>query len=305
MLALAASLAGALTGSWLVPRIVKRSSELLGTVPAAVSPRNILLSSLVVLAVVTVAAAVPTLRLARADVLRSLDAHRYARAINPLARRLPLVRPLPASLALKQVLARPARSAATALALALTVGSLVAGLAFEATVHHEDAAEAVAQSSRPVDPLAGELAPARPDPVAVSDSTREQLQPIVHGFNAVLVTVAVVNLLATTLLSLQRRQREVSVGRALGLTPGQVRLSVFCSDGLLGLVAAIAGIPLGIALFLGVYQLVNGDTELAALPPAWQLVLVPFAVVAAVVAVVAMPARRAAGGSITAALHYE
>ena len=113
------------------------------------------------------------------------------------------------------------------------------------------------------------------------------------------------NLLATSLLSLRRRRREIALIRAVGFTPRQVRRAVFCSDGLLGLVASLAGLPLGMALFFGVYQLVNGNTELATLAPAWQLALVPIVCVVAVVGVVAIPARQAAAASVSTVLQYE
>ncbi len=305
VLAAAAAVAGAFLGSWITPLIVRRSSELLGTVPVAVSTSRVVLTVVTVVSVVGVAAVVPTLRLARAGVLRLLSARVDAGTINRVARRLPLRSPLPATLAAKQTLARPARSAATAAALALTVASLVAGLAFEATVKHEDAVEQQAQQNRPRDPNAEGLAPSQPDPVPISDSTREQLRPIVHSFNGVLVAVAVMNLLATAIVSLRRRRRDIAVTRAIGLTPAQVQRSVFCADGLVGLAAALLGIPLGIAMFLGVYQLVNGDTELAVLPPIWQLIAVPVTCVAAVIAVVAVPARSAVRVTLIDALRYE
>ncbi len=305
LLAASAAVVGAVLGSWITPLIVRKSSELLGTVPVTVSGSRIVLTAVIVLAVVLVAAIVPTLRLARAGVLRSLSARTDVAATNRVARRVPLRSPIPSTLAVKQILARPARSIATTAALALTVASLVAGLAFEATVKHEDTVEQQAQQTRPRDPTAEGLAPSQPDPVPISDSTREQLRPIVHGFNAVLVAVAVVNLLATAIVSLRRRRRDIAVTRAIGLTPAQVQRNVFCSDGLVGLAASLIGIPLGITMFLGVYQIVNGDTELAVLPPFWQLIAVPIACVAAVIAVIAIPARNSVRLNITDALHYE
>lgn len=93
--------------------------------------------------------------------------------------------------------------------------------------------------------------------------------------------------------------------RAIGFTPEQVRRSIAWGDGLVGVIAAIAGIPLGTAMFLAVYRLVNGSTDLAALPPLCQLAAVPLATVAAVLAVVAIPARQASRASIIDGLAYE
>ncbi len=304
-LAAVAGVAGALIGVWLTPRLLVDSPALLGGVPTALSPGRVAATLAVVMATAALAAAGPALRVARAGVALSLRTGGHDARPNRLSRRLPLDRPLALALGLKQTLGRPGRSALTAAALTLSVGSLVAGLAFEATVHREDALELADQARLGAGGLGGELAPSAPDPVPVADTTRQQLKPIVHGFNAVLATVAVTNLAATALVSLRRRQRELAVARAVGLTPRQVRLGVYCADGLLGVVAAAAGIPLGVALFLGVYQVVNGDTDRAALPPWWQLALVPVVTVAAVVAVIAGPARSSSRLGITATLRQE
>ncbi|MEZ5410225.1 MAG: FtsX-like permease family protein [Acidimicrobiales bacterium] len=304
-LAAMAAVAGSAVGVWLTPRLLADSSVLLGAAPTPLSPARVAATAAVVMATAAAAAMAPALRVGRSTVARSLRARGHDARPNRLSRRVPLERPLPVTLGVKQTLGRPGRSALTAAALTLSVGSLVAGLAFEATVRHEDALELADQARQQADARAGELAPTAPDPVPVSDATREQLKPIVHGFNGVLAAVAVINLAATALVSLRRRQRELAVTRAVGLTPRQVRLGVYWADGLLGVVAAVAGIPLGTALFLGVYQLVNGSTERAALPPWWQLALVPVVTVAAVVAVIAGPARAASRLGITTALRQE
>ena len=304
-LAAGAAVAGSLLGVWLTPRLLADSTALLGAVPTPLSPARVAATVIAVMVTAALAAAGPAVRVARSTVARSLRTGGLDARPNRLSHRVPLERPLPVALGVKQTLGRPGRSALTAAALTLSVGSLVAGLAFEATVQHEDALELADQARFQAGTLGGELAPTAPDPVPMTDATREQLKPIVHGFNAVLAAVAVINLAATALVSLRRRQRELAVARAVGLTPRQVRLGVYCADGLLGVVAAVAGIPLGAALFLGVYQLVNGSTERAALPPWWQLALVPVVTVAAVVAVIAGPARAASRLGITTALRQE
>ena len=58
-------------------------------------------------------------------------------------------------------------------------------------------------------------------------------------------------------------------------------------------------------MFLAVYQLVNGSTDLAVLPPLWQLAVVPLACVIAVLAVVAVPARQASRARIIDGLLYD
>ena len=299
----AAGLAGGVAARWLGPLVVRDSSELLGTVPVHTSWTSVVTTVSVTVGVVTLAAGLAAWRLATAGVLRSLDAHRDVHAPNGLVRALPLTRPLPLALAVKQLAARPWRSLAVAAALSVTVMALVAGLAFEATSRNEDRAERADLADRASSIThGGDLAPSGPDPVTVVDAAREQVRPLVHTFNAVLVTVAVVNLLATATLSVRRRSREIAVTRAMGFTPEQVRRSVFCADGLLGLAASLVGIPLGLAMFAGVYRIVNGDLDLAVRPPIWQLALLPALCVVAVLVVVSVPAGRAAGRSVVDAL---
>jgi putative ABC transport system permease protein len=68
----------------------------------------------------------------------------------------------------------------------------------------------------------------------------------------------------------------------------------------------VLGIPLGIAIFLGVYALANdGSTDEAATPPAWQLALLVPAVVLLVALVCGLPARLAARIRVVDALRYE
>jgi putative ABC transport system permease protein len=302
-LGLVGSLAGVLLGAYLTPLVVRRSAELVGGVPVEVSLLRLVLIVLVVEAMITVVTLVPTLRGARFSVARGLAARGTARSPGLSARAVGLRSPVPIALGLRDALARPGRTVSTTLALALSVGSLVAGLAMEATFNHEDAAAAAAVARVSPDPAG--LAPAGPDQVSAEDSTRAQLRPVVHGLNGVLFLVAVVNLLATALLAVRERVRDVGVLRAIGLTPKQVSASVFAANGLAGLVAALVGIPLGLALFLGVYEIVNGNTELAVFPAWWVLALVPAATALALVAVSALPARRAARLQVVDALRYE
>ena len=300
-----AAVIGAFAGAFLTPTIAQQSTELVGAVPVTVGLADVIETVAIIVAVVFASATIPTVRLARASVLQSLRARRSSGDTSRFTRFVPLARPIPGTLGLKTILARPGRSFATALALALSVVCLVAGLSFEATVHNEDAAELVASANRPRTLDVGGLAPTTRDPIAIRDTTREQLRPIVRGFNVVLAAVAVVNLLAAALLSLRQRRRDIALLRATGMTPGQVRWSIYIGDGTLGLAAAILGIPLGCLLFLGVYQIVNGDMALAVLAPAWQLAVVPLVCISAVVAVVTIPARHATAVDVSSAIRFE
>jgi ABC-type lipoprotein release transport system permease subunit len=66
----------------------------------------------------------------------------------------------------------------------------------------------------------------------------------------------------------------------------------------------VLGIPLGLAVFGGVYRIAGGDADLITMPPAWQLALVPAATALAVALAAAIPARRATGIRVAEALRF-
>lgn len=299
--ALAGSVAGVLLAAVIAPALVRRSADLVGSVPVSLDPLTGLFVTLAVVAVVALVTIVPVRRIGRATTMRVL-----AGADAPArARRIGLGRFLPLGIGFKQALARPGRTAAIVIALTLSVGSFVSVLAMEATLDREDAVETLAASSGvlPADPAG--LAPGRPDAIAVPDLGREQIRPIVWGLNALLLAVIVANLLATTLLSARERTRETGVLRAVGVTPRQVITGLLASQTAIAAVAAAVGVPLGLALFIGVYRLANGSTEFVTMPPAWQLALVPVATVAAVALVALVPARYAARLRVVDALRRD
>jgi ABC-type antimicrobial peptide transport system permease subunit len=90
--------------------------------------------------------------------------------------------------------------------------------------------------------------------------------------------------------------------RAVGFTPRQVLAGLIGSQAALAALAAAVGIPLGLAMFGALYQLAGGEGRVLAMPPAWRLLIVPPATVAAVALVALIPARLAAAVGITDAL---
>ena len=90
----------------------------------------------------------------------------------------------------------------------------------------------------------------------------------------------------------------------MGVTPGQLGRSVLSSQGILGLIAALAGIPLGLAIFRLAVWMTDGGDEFA-YPEWWWLVLVPPAIVASVLVLTYPLARHAAGIRVAEALRYE
>jgi putative ABC transport system permease protein len=134
---------------------------------------------------------------------------------------------------------------------------------------------------------------------------RSQFRLIVYGLNAVLLLMALANLLTTALLTVRERVRDFGILKAIGLTPRGVGSSVMSAHGLLGGLAALIGVPLGVGFFAGVYALANGSTDDLATPPWWQLVLIIPAAVVLVALAVGIPARLAARIKVVDALRYE
>jgi len=95
--------------------------------------------------------------------------------------------------------------------------------------------------------------------------------------------------------------------RALGLTPGQVRVTIAWQATTLASVGLLLGIPLGIALARTVWRVVAERTPVQYVPPVAVLVLLLVAPVAVIVAnmLAAYPSHRAVRQHIGAVLRTE
>jgi putative ABC transport system permease protein len=142
------------------------------------------------------------------------------------------------------------------------------------------------------------------DPVDDDAGEGARLRPIVYGLDAVLLFVGLTNLLAAILLSLRERARNLGLLRAAGLTPGQATAVFLTSQAGVAVVAALAGIPIGLAVFRLAIE-ATGSTDEFAYAPLLQLGLLAPAAVVLVLALAAPFARRAAAGSAARPLRYE
>ncbi len=299
--ALAGAVLGVLVGVAATPLFVARSAALLATSETPpFDPRDVALVLALTLGAVAAFALGPSRRAAHTSVALLLAGPQPSRRrsrLAELAERLGL--PVPVTLGARDSFAHPGRAALTALSLALTVGAVVATLSMEASLAVVPPPlpqpAAAAQSLGPL--------PAR-DPVDDDADEAAQLRPIVYTLDAVLLFVALTNLVATILLSLRERARNLALLRAAGLTPGQVTTSFLTSQAGVAIVSALAGIPLGLAVFRGSIQL-TGSTDEFAYPRALWLVLLAPASVALILAVSAPLARRAVRRSVGDALRYE
>lgn len=143
-----------------------------------------------------------------------------------------------------------------------------------------------------------------------ADDEVQTIQGIMLGLNSVLVLIAIVNLLAMTLLAVRERTRDIGIFKTIGLTPAQIVISVIAGASMLALLAVIIGVPIGMQISrlffdnIGVGNF-DFDSALYQSPPLlWLVLLVPFAIVIAAASSV-IPARFAARIQVTEALRYQ
>jgi putative ABC transport system permease protein len=145
---------------------------------------------------------------------------------------------------------------------------------------------------------------------AEGDEEAQTLKTVMFGLSGVLLAIGTINLVATTMLGVRERMRDYGIYRAIGLTPGQVVLTVASNVGLLALIAAVVGIPLGLLTFRVMFEVVGSDLFGAAPewyrnPPVWQMALIlPGAVAIAAIAS-ALPARQVARLQVARVLRWD
>ncbi|RPI58145.1 MAG: ABC transporter permease, partial [Chloroflexi bacterium] len=85
------------------------------------------------------------------------------------------------------------------------------------------------------------------------------LQLAIYVLSAVLIGIALVNVFNSSLLAVREKVRDVGIYKTVGMTPGQVVAMVGTSAGLLGLVSAVVGIPVGLLLTTGLMDLLTAS----------------------------------------------
>ena len=145
---------------------------------------------------------------------------------------------------------------------------------------------------------------------ATGDADTASIQGVVTGLGLTLAFVGLINLIATTVISVRERNREYAILRAIGLTPGQITLVVGSSVATLAAIAGVLGLPLGLLVsrlvYYGVLQRNLGLVpEWFTFPAWWQLALMVPALVVAALAAAALPAQRATRIDIAQALRAD
>jgi putative ABC transport system permease protein len=135
----------------------------------------------------------------------------------------------------------------------------------------------------------------------ITDSVN-QIIAIVAGLLAFAVVIALIGVVNTLSLSVFERTRESAIGRALGLTRGQLRLMLLVEALLMAAVGAVVGVAYGALYGWATSSVVfAGIDPLVSFPVGNLLAYIGIAVLAGAAASV-WPARHAARASIVAAM---
>jgi ABC-type antimicrobial peptide transport system permease subunit len=280
-LGLLATALGFALGMTLAPRLAAPSAEtLLGSPTISANPWHLPIASCVVLPALLAGALTSSRRSARYTVVQAIRSGHASPPRTLLARAV--IRPfLPMTLALglKDLFARGRRALLLIGAITLTGAVVVVALSLEATLDGRPAGE-------------------------VSDVPNE-LPVLVYTLDAVLLVITLTTLVAVALLSVRERGRDYGILKAIGLTPSQITSTVVGVHAALALLAALLSIPLGIGLYLALYQAASGNTTDAVVAP-WQwLALIPIVTPVLVVAATGLPARLATRIRTADALRFD
>jgi putative ABC transport system permease protein len=129
------------------------------------------------------------------------------------------------------------------------------------------------------------------------------------GVSALVVIVALANLVSTMLLAVRERTHDLGVLRAVGATPRQIVGMVAIGAAVLALMAAVLGVPLGLAVGGAVAEVVGAESGLGpgvgAGPGAVALFVLVLLVVLLAALLGAIAARRAAAAEVSDLVRYE
>jgi putative ABC transport system permease protein len=193
-------------------------------------------------------------------------------------------------LGLKDIATRRGRAVVTVLSvtLAVTIAVAIIGLA---TSELNPAIAPTQAAQLPADPADISRLPVFSS--AVSDQAIGRIMTLIAALQVLLGGVAVITLLAAASMSIQERLRELGVLHALGCTTGQLVGASAVSQGTLGGIGSLLGIPLGLGVYLLFKAMAGGGFTGSPPPPAILLIaLAAIAIAAAAGAIPALLAQR-------------
>ncbi len=280
LLALAATAIGVTVGQLIAPVLTNLGNGLLGSPPTPpLSGQSVLEVAFVAVAVAIGATLVPAIRGARTSTIRALNdpAHppRRRPALIALSSRLPV----PLLLAVRLVARRIRRSLLTAASMTIAVAMVVAALTLEHKVQLTNQQQVAAVGGATV---------------------ADRVTHLVFLLSAVLVALAAINAIFSTWATVIDAQRTTALVKALGATPRQVTAGLATAQLGPALLAALLGIPIGLAL----YRFAGGNLDQAGPPALWLAAVIPGTLIV-VAGLTAVPARIGANRSPAEVLRSE
>ncbi len=139
-------------------------------------------------------------------------------------------------------------------------------------------------------------------------SSLQQFRLTMLALSAALSVIAVISVFNSAVLTMRERMSEVGTFKTLGMTPAQVVAMVLTSGGLIGGLAAVLGVPLGVVLLQAALNVLGksygfGSFELR---PDWIALSLPALITVGVGLLgSAVPARWAARLNVVQVLQYE
>jgi putative ABC transport system permease protein len=282
--------AGALIGTTVAPQIAESAATALGSVSPNLSLEDVLLVAAVAIIGSALVSGVGGWRAGRrslAIVARggSGRVHRSRAAALALAAtsRTTLV------LGLKDISTRRGRTTAILLSvgLAVTITVTVIGLGSVEVVG--PGTSAAPASELPADPA--DIADLSGLPSAVSGELVDRFLTLITTLQVLLGGVALVTLLAASSMSIRERLRELGVLHAIGCSRLQLVGASAISQGVLGVIGTLIGVPLGLGFYL-LFRLAAAGT-VQGLPSPALLISVAVAAVAVAAATAIIPAMLA------------
>jgi putative ABC transport system permease protein len=269
LLALAAAAVGVTVGQLIAPVLTNLGNGLLGSPPTPAltltSAAEVLIVAILVAGCATI---VPAIRGARTSTIRALNDPAHAPRRRPWLIALSARLPVPLLLGVRLVARRIRRSVLSAASMTIAVAMVVAALTLEHKVQ-----------------LTNQLRVATVGGVPVAD----RVNHLVFLLSALLVILAAINAIFTTWATVIDAQRPTALAQALGATPRQITAGLATAQLGPALVAAVVGIPLGLALYRFAGGNLNRDS-----PPAVWLAAVIVGTLITVAVLTAIPARLGA-----------
>ena len=289
-----ATVIGSVAGTGLATIIGRTPGDLL---PAPVTPildwARVATVGAVAAAVVLLPAIRPAWRAARGTTIRSLAAQtrtpRHPARVAHIAASLHL--PLAAMLGARAIVRRPMRTILAIGSFTLSIALVTAASASQRTLASQlhQQTRAAAHTGSALTNIADQAA-------------ADRIRAVVYFFAIVFVVLAAVNLSVVATAAARDAAPNHAILRAVGFTPNQTAAALLTTQTVGGAVATIAGLPLGLLLFHGVYAATNNSSAGPHDPPALWLAIIAVAAVALSGILATSTARRFSRRPVAATL---